>query len=149
MTGRASNRALALVGGIILVGTLAACGSSGTTGKHSSPSPMTPTSSSPAISQSAPGSSSAGSSPASAAALITIKNFSYSVPASVNPGAKVTVKNNDQVNHTVTADQSNSLFNVTVQSGGGTATFTAPSKPGQYKFHCTFHANMHGVLVVK
>jgi plastocyanin len=28
-------------------------------------------------------------------------------------------------------------------------TFTAPNKPGTYPFHCTYHSNMHGVLVVK
>jgi plastocyanin len=38
--------------------------------------------------------------------------------------------------------------NVTV-GPGDSATFTAPNKPGNYKFHCTFHSNMHGTLVVK
>lgn len=83
-----------------------------------------------------------------AAAVVTIKNFAYEVPASVQPGAMVKVTNSDQVAHTVTADQSDSLFNVTVDPGGS-ATFAAPSKPGSYKFHCTYHSNMHGTLVVK
>lgn len=80
--------------------------------------------------------------------MITIKNFSYQVAGPVSPGAKVTVQNNDDVNHTVTADSGNA-FNVNVPSNGGTASFTAPAKPGTYKFHCTYHANMHGQLVVK
>lgn len=145
MTVRLRHRARVLVGAVVLLGTLAACGSSGTT--STPPPPATSSSSPPASSQPVHGSG-GNSSPAAATDVITIKNFSYAVPTSVKPGAKVTVKNDDQVNHTVTADQSDSLFNVTVPSNGGTATFTAPSKPGRYKFHCNFHANMHGVLVV-
>lgn len=57
------------------------------------------------------------------------------------------VKNDDSVNHTVTAD-SGSAFDVTVNASS-TATFTAPTKPGTYAYHCTFHSNMHGTLVVK
>lgn len=57
------------------------------------------------------------------------------------------VENRDQVAHTVTADASGSLFDVTVDPGS-TASFTAPTSPGSYKFHCRFHANMHGTLVV-
>ena len=30
-----------------------------------------------------------------------------------------------------------------------TFTFTAPSKPGTYKFHCNIHSFMHGQLVVQ
>ena len=33
--------------------------------------------------------------------------------------------------------------------GCGSATFTAPTKPGSYPFVCTFHANMMARLVVK
>ncbi|SDK81644.1 hypothetical protein SAMN04487916_103158 [Arthrobacter sp. ov407] len=32
--------------------------------------------------------------------------------------------------------------------GGGTATFTAPTKPGTYPYR-TFHPGMHGVVIVK
>lgn len=79
--------------------------------------------------------------------VITIENFAYQVPRGVKAGATVMVTNLDQVAHTVTADSSNSLFNVTIDPGS-TESFTAPSKPGSYPFHCTFHANMHGTLVV-
>lgn len=80
--------------------------------------------------------------------MVTIRNFAYRVPKSVDPGAKVTVKNVDQVTHTVTADSSERLFDVSVDPGG-TATFSAPTTPGRYKFHCNYHSNMHGTLVVK
>jgi plastocyanin len=26
---------------------------------------------------------------------------------------------------------------------------TAPSQPGEYPFHCSYHPNMHGTLIVK
>jgi plastocyanin len=55
--------------------------------------------------------------------------------------------NMDGENHTVTADSGNA-FDVKA-TAGTTVTFTAPSKPGTYPFHCTYHSNMHGVLVVK
>jgi plastocyanin len=48
----------------------------------------------------------------------------------------------------VTADEG-SAFDVNVTGSGGTATFIAPSKPGNYSFHCFFHPDMHGTLTVK
>ncbi len=77
---------------------------------------------------------------------ITIKNFAYQGPGTVAPGAKITVTNQDSEAHTVTADTGG--FNVTVPAGGS-ATFTAPTTPGSYAFHCNFHGNMHGSLVVQ
>lgn len=90
-------------------------------------------------------SSSGGGGGSSGAADITIKNLKFSA-ASVKSGAKVTVKNNDSLTHTVTSDDGTS-FNVTVNSGG-TATFPAPSTAGSYKFHCNIHSSMHGTLTV-
>ncbi|MEO6881096.1 MAG: cupredoxin domain-containing protein [Mycobacteriaceae bacterium] len=79
--------------------------------------------------------------------MITIKDFKYQVPKSVKPGAKVTVMNMDRVVHSVTADTSTSVFDVDADPGVP-ASFTAPTKPGTYTFHCTYHGNMHGTLVV-
>jgi hypothetical protein len=45
------------------------------------------------------------------------------------------------------ADESN-LFDIRV-SGGGIQSFTAPTTPGTYPFHCKYHANMHGLLTVQ
>lgn len=78
--------------------------------------------------------------------MLTIEDFDYTEPASVSAGATVQVKNDDGEAHTVTAD-SGDAFDAMV-TGKGTVTFTAPTKPGRYPFHCTFHSNMHGVLVV-
>jgi plastocyanin len=55
--------------------------------------------------------------------------------------------NMDGQNHTITTDTGNA-FDVKA-TAGSTVTFTAPKTPGSYPFHCAYHANMHGVLVVK
>jgi plastocyanin len=81
------------------------------------------------------------------AATITIDNFMFGSPVSVPAGATIEVKNADPAEHSVTAD-SGDAFNVEV-ADGGTATFTAPSKPGSYPYHCSYHPMMHGTLVVK
>ncbi|MFF1383168.1 cupredoxin domain-containing protein [Arthrobacter sp. NPDC058288] len=83
-----------------------------------------------------------------AAATITIKDFDYGAPLTVAPGAIVTVTNTDAAGHTVTADQG-AAFDANIPGSGGTATFTAPSAPGSYPYHCTYHPNMHGMLIVK
>jgi plastocyanin len=90
--------------------------------------------------------SSQGSAPAMSAAIITIKDFAFTVPASVPAGATVTVMNLDDTKHTVTASGAGG-FDVTIDAKG-TATFNAPSKAGTYPFVCTFHGNMKGTLVV-
>ncbi|MDQ0849712.1 plastocyanin [Arthrobacter sp. B3I9] len=100
--------------------------------------------SSPAMTSGMPGT--AGSS--ASAASISIKDFDYGAPITVSPGATVMVTNMDSAEHTVTADQG-SAFDVEVKENGGTGTFTAPTAPGTYPFHCTYHPNMHGTLTVQ
>jgi hypothetical protein len=38
---------------------------------------------------------------------------------------------------------------VTIDKFAYSTRFTAPMKPGSYPFHCAYHSNMHGVLVVR
>ncbi|MGH3521242.1 MAG: cupredoxin domain-containing protein [Mycobacterium sp.] len=82
-----------------------------------------------------------------AAVTVVIRNSAF-IPASftVPPGATVTVRNEDQVIHTVTAD--NRAFNTGNVSRGVTSTFTAPTRPGTYPFHCLFHNYETGALTV-
>ncbi|NYJ06105.1 cupredoxin domain-containing protein [Petropleomorpha daqingensis] len=87
-----------------------------------------------------------GSSAGAAAATITIKDFKYTTPTSVAPGVTINVNNEDSIAHTVTADSGNAFDD---QANSGASSFTAPSKAGSYPFHCTFHPEMHGTLVVK
>ena len=91
------------------------------------------------------GSSKSGGAAATGAADITVKDFSFSTTA-VKAGATVTVHNDGPSTHTVTSTDGTS-FNVTVDSGKD-ATFTAPSKAGAYKFHCSIHAQMTSTLTV-
>jgi plastocyanin len=121
---------------------LSGCGSSG----GSSNAGSTPKSSAPKT----PAASSDNSkthAPAAAAAMITIKDFAFQGPTSVKPGTQVMVMNSDAETHSVTSDTSG-LFDVNIDADA-TATFTAPTKPGSYPYHCKYHSNMHGTLVVK
>lgn len=77
---------------------------------------------------------------------ISIEGFSYVVPTTVAPGALITVTNKDSTEHTVTADSA-AAFDTEVQAHSQ-ATFAAPKQPGAYPFHCAYHQNMHGQLVV-
>lgn len=127
---------------------LAGCGNS----SSAAPTSNAPTSNAAASSAAASSSQTAQSgSPASSASnqmvTIKIKDYKYSGPDSVSPGATVTVMNEDAVNHTLAAD-TNGGFDVTI-TAGKSATFTAPTTPGTYKYHCKFHANMMDALVVK
>jgi plastocyanin len=115
----------------VALGTLTACGPTG--------------SSTGAVSNSS--ASAAGPATAtSSAPVITIKDFGFTTPSSVGPGAKVSVNNMDTVAHTVTADSGNAFDN---PAPPGNSSFTAPTKPGSYPFHCNIHPEMHGILVVK
>ena len=85
--------------------------------------------------------------PAGAPADITIANMSYGQPITVSPGAQITIKNDDSVEHSVTSDAADK-FSVDVD-GNEEGTLTAPTEPGEYAYHCKYHPSMHGTLIVK
>lgn len=120
----------ALTTGLMLL--LAACGSSS---YEPAGAPPAATSSSAAASASVP---------AVAAATLTISDFTFS-PLTVKAGETVTVVNSDSVEHTVTAADAG--LDVKVPAGGS-ATFTAPTTPGDYALTCDFHPSMKGTLTV-
>jgi plastocyanin len=78
---------------------------------------------------------------------ITMANMSFSDPITVAPGAKITVKNDDSAEHSVTS-QTEGKFDVHVD-GGEQGTLTAPTEPGEYAFYCVYHPSMKGTLIVK
>ena len=79
---------------------------------------------------------------------LTIASFKYDPsPLKVSPGAKVAVTNSDSAKHTVSSDTSG-LFLADSIASGTPVTFTAPTKPGTYSYHCAYHSSMHGKLVV-
>src|SRR5215467_3322841 len=78
---------------------------------------------------------------------VTIADMAFS-PAiiTVAVGTTVTWKNNDNMTHTVTADDK-SYDSGNIGSGGSfTKTF---SLAGTYSYHCTIHPTMTGKVVVK
>jgi plastocyanin len=79
---------------------------------------------------------------------LTISAFTFTPgKLKVTVGQKIKIVNMDAVAHTVTADDGVS-FDVAVPAKT-TVTFKAPSTPGKYKFHCTIHPTMKGLLIVK
>lgn len=131
-SGVAARRvSLIVVSTVVALGAVNACGSSTT-----QQGPATG-----AAAASATGSSTG------APVMIHIQGFRFTVPASVPPGSQVEVMNMDNEAHTVTADAGGG-FDVQAPAGQ-IVTFAAPSKAGRYPFHCDYHSNMHGVLIVR
>ena len=147
MTPRPLRTALPLLTLALLV---TACSSSTTPSAARQPTQPPATATTPPTAGSAtpnaatPNAATPSAASAAAPATITIRNFIYAVPASVHPGAAVTVVNKDGEAHTVTIAGGSKL----VVQGGMTATLRAPSKPGKYKISCDFHGNMHSDLLV-
>lgn len=65
----------------------------------------------------------------------------------VAPGTTITVINQDQAPHTVTANDES--FDSRTISGAQRGKITAPTKPGSYPYICTFHQYMMSTLIVK
>jgi plastocyanin len=120
-----------LLSALCLMAALVACGGSGSGGSYASTATAT---------------SSSGSSVA-AAATITISGMKFGDPVTVAPGATIEVVNDDTPEHSVTSN-TEGQFDTDVD-GGETKTFTAPMQAGEYPFHCTYHPNMKGTLIVK
>lgn len=106
--------------------------------------PEAPASQAPAPTAAAPGSAAA---PSAQEAVITVEDFAYELPDSVAPGATVTVINDGEATHTVTAQEAGTFE--AVVAGGEITTFTAPEAPGEYPITCTYHPEMSGTLVVE
>ena len=112
-----------------------ACGGSGTSSEQSGTATAT---ASPAET----------SGPAAAAgSTITIASMKFGDTVTVSPGAQVTVKNDDTVEHSVTSDDKGK-YDVHVD-GGEQGTLTAPTEPGEYTFYCVYHPSMKSTLIVK
>ena len=125
----------------LIVATVTACGGSSSTDK------ATDTATAAESATSTGAATSENSPTATAGATITIENMAYGEPLTVAPGAAITIANNDSVEHSVTSDTAGT-FSVDVD-GTEKGTLTAPSQPGEYPFHCKYHPNMKGTLIVK
>lgn len=76
---------------------------------------------------------------------IDAQDFSLT-SVTVAPGATVTFSNKGAAQHSVTADDG--AFDTDPIKPGTTGTFTAPTEPGAYAYHCKIHASMTGTLTV-
>ena len=81
-----------------------------------------------------------------AAPSITINQFQYN-PADLGAkvGQPITITNNDDVPHTVTANDGS--FDVNVPAKGN-ATVTVP-KAGNFPYSCTYHPGQHNPASIK
>jgi plastocyanin len=73
---------------------------------------------------------------------VTIENFAFSpTPLRVKAGTTVTVANQDQTAHTLTADDG--AFDTGTIDGGAHQTIVI-GQPGRYAYHCEIHPFMTG-----
>jgi plastocyanin len=121
----------------IVAALVTACGGSG--GTKETTNAASATSSEAATNKNSP--------TATAGATITIENMAFGAALTVAPGTEITIANNDSVEHSVTSDTAG-VFDKDVD-GHAKATLNAPSQPGEYPFHCSYHPNMKGTLIVK
>jgi plastocyanin len=140
------TRLLRLLAAAVAVVAVAACSSdddSPPAAAGSSATAAPSATSAPATATSAPGGGE-GSSSASASGMIKINDFKFGAPLTVAPGAKIEVENEDRAAHDVVADDGS--FKTPSLGRDDKATFTAPTKPGTYKFSCSLHpASMSGI----
>jgi plastocyanin len=130
---RIMNRIVKLtVAAAAVAAAIAACSSGNASSPAAPPGAATTTSAT-----SAPAGSEAGG-------AITIEDFKFGDPITVAPGAVVTVTNKDSAAHDVVSDDEGK-FKTPLLNQNETATFTAPTAPGTYKFSCSVHVNMHGI----
>lgn len=77
---------------------------------------------------------------------ISIANFQFDGPESVQVGATVTVTNSDDVSHTWTSEDD--AFDSGSLSQGETFEFTF-DEAGEYQFVCSIHPGMSGSITVE
>jgi plastocyanin len=79
---------------------------------------------------------------------VRIANFTFAAPAvTVAPGTTVTWVNEDDIPHTIVADDKKT-FRSKVLDSGDRFSFTFAS-PGTYGYFCSIHPHMTGKVVVK
>ena len=84
---------------------------------------------------------------AASAATVKIANFTFQAPiVTVKRGATVTWTNDDDIPHTVTADDKS--FKSRVLDSGQSFSFTF-AKPGEFGYFCSLHPHMTGKVIVR
>ncbi len=80
------------------------------------------------------------------AGTITISDFAYGDPLTVEPGALIRVVNEDSARHD--ADAKDGTFDNELLGQGEELTFNAPDAEGAYDLICSNHPQMAGQLIV-
>ena len=94
------------------------------------------------------GSDPAEETPVAGITQVRVQDFAFA-PANivVDVGTTVTWTNEDNIGHTVTSDEGDELDSPLFGEGETYSyTFTAP---GEYRYHCTPHPNMQGLVTVR
>ena len=136
------KRILVLCASICLAAAVAACGSESSYTTSEGDTGTATATASPETTSETAGAPAEANGP-----TITMANMSFGEPITVAPGAEVTLKNDDNVEHSVTS-QTEGKFDVHVD-GGEQGTLTAPTEPGEYPFYCVYHPSMKGTLIVR
>jgi plastocyanin len=133
-----ATRPAVLAGALAAAMGLAACGTSAATAGSSSAAPT----------MTMPMPSGAGAAPAAPVATdhVAIQTFAFGPgTVTVRPGTTVTWTQQDEDQHTVTADDASFASSPLITGQTYTHTFTAP---GTYHYHCAIHPFMHGTVTV-
>jgi plastocyanin len=133
-----ATRPAVLAGALAAAMGLAACGTSAATASSSSAAPT----------MTMPMPSGAGAAPAAPVATdhVAIQSFAFGPgTVTVRPGTTVTWTQQDEDQHTVTADDAGFASSPLITGQTYTHTFTAP---GTYHYHCAIHPFMHGTVTV-
>jgi plastocyanin len=138
---RTAPRPLLVAASLVLVLTVAACGSDDdpeATGDGA-------TTEAPADDQYGGGTD--GDAASGEAGTIVAEDFSLT-DLTVAPGAEIVLQNDGAATHTATADDDS--FDLGEVAGGETSDpGTAPTTPGDYAFHCEIHEAMTATLTVE
>ena len=93
------------------------------------------------------GSSGTGASNVKADTTMDVTSFSYK-DVTLPAGGTLAIKNTSGATHTFSPDNEGD-FKETNVNDGETVTVKAPTKPGDYGFHCEIHPNMTGTMTVQ
>lgn len=128
----------------VLATTAAVLGAAGCGGSSSKPKQDT----APAATTAAPSAAPAAK-PKAATTAVSVKNFEFApTTLTVKAGTKVTWKNGDATNHTVTfSGDGGAPASVDNLAQGASASRTFKTA-GTYSYVCTFHPNMKAKVVV-
>ncbi len=84
--------------------------------------------------------------PTAAGNTIVLRQYSFAT-VKVDPGVTVTVLNRDASPHALSAEDGS--FDTGRIPGGGSVSFTAPTKPGIYEYADSLHTYARGTLIVQ